>query len=61
MRFLSGLATDFAIFFTALLGAALITRYLLDRIVDVSLVDLIETAIAAGIIAVGRSLLGVRT
>ena len=60
MKFLTGLATDFAIFFTALLGAALLTRYLLDRVINVGLTDLIETAIAAGIIAIGRALLGVR-
>ncbi len=60
MRFLTGLATDFAIFFTALLGAALLTRYLLDRVVNVGLTDLIETAIAAALIAVGRAILGRR-
>lgn len=60
MRFLTGLATDFAIFFTALLGAALLTRYLLDRVVNVGLADLIETAIAAALIAVGRAILGRR-
>jgi len=61
VKFLTGLATDFAIFFTALLGAALLTRYLLDRVVNASLADLIETAIAAGIIAAGRAILGVRS
>lgn len=61
MKFLTGLATDFAIFFTALLGAALLTRYLLDRVVTASLTDLIETAIAAGLIAVGRAIVGVRS
>ncbi|MBC7159783.1 MAG: hypothetical protein H5U21_06995 [Porphyrobacter sp.] len=54
------MATDFAIFFTALLGAALLTRYLLDRVVNVGLTDLIETAIAAALIAVGRAILGGR-
>jgi len=58
---MTGLATDFAVFFTALLGATLLTRYLLDRVVSVSLPDLIESAIAAGLISVGRAIVGVRS
>ena len=58
MRFLTALATDFAVFFTALVGARLITGWLLSRALGFSLNDLIETAIAAAIIALGRVLLG---
>lgn len=60
MKFITQFATDFAIFFTALVGARLLTRYILDRAIDVSLTDLIETAIAAALIAGGRMLLGKR-
>jgi len=58
MRFLTALATDFAVFFTALVGARLLTRYLLARAIGFSLTDLIEIAIAAALIALGRVLLG---
>ena len=58
MRFLTALATDFAVFFTALVGARLLTSWLLSRGIGFSLDDLIETAIAAAIIALGRVLLG---
>ena len=58
MRFVTGLATSFAIFFTALVGARLLTRYLLSRGVTVGMNDLIEIAIGAAIIALGATLLG---
>jgi hypothetical protein len=60
VRFISQFATDFAIFFTALVGARLLTRYILDRGISISLTDLIETAIAAALIATGRVVLGKR-
>lgn len=58
MKFLTALATSFAIFFTALVGARLLTRYLLSRGVTVGMNDLIEIAIGAAIIALGQTLLG---
>jgi len=57
LRAISQLASNFAIFFTALVGARLVARYVLGRAVDFSMTDLVETAIAAGLIAVGRMLL----
>ncbi|KHL25703.1 hypothetical protein PK98_03410 [Croceibacterium mercuriale] len=58
MKFVTSLATSFAIFFTALVGARLLTRYLLSRGVTVGMNDLIEIAIGAAIIALGATLLG---
>ena len=60
MRLVTRLATDFAVFFTALLGARLLTRYLLDRAISVSITDLIEIAIAGLLIALGRLIFGGR-
>ena len=58
MNLIARVGTDFALFFTSLVGAILLTRYILDRVIAVSLTDLIEAAIAALIIALGRTLLG---
>jgi hypothetical protein len=58
LKFLTALATSFALFFTALVGARLLTRYLLARSVTVGMNDLIEIAIGAAIIALGSTLLG---
>ncbi len=58
MRFISATATAFAVFFTALFGAKLLTSYMLDRTVSFVMRDLIEVAIAAAVIAVGRTILG---
>lgn len=58
MNLVTRVGTDFALFFTALIGAILLTRYILDRVIAASLTDLIEAAIAASIIALGRTLLG---
>ncbi|ARU15571.1 MAG: hypothetical protein CL820_08765 [Croceicoccus sp.] len=58
MNLVARVGTDFALFFTSLIGAILLTRYILDRVIAVSLTDLIEAAIAALIIALGRTLLG---
>lgn len=58
MNLVARIGTDFALFFTSLIGAILLTRYILDRVIAVSLTDLIEAAIAAAIIALGRTLLG---
>jgi len=60
VKFLTALATSFAIFFTALVGARLLTRYLLSRGISISMNDLIETAIGAALIATGQTLLGRR-
>ena len=51
MNLVARVGTDFALFFTSLIGAILLTRYILDRVIAVSLTDLIEAAIAALIIA----------
>ncbi len=58
MNLVARIGTDFALFFTSLIGAILLTRYILDRVIAVSLTDLIEAAIAALIIALGRTVLG---
>jgi len=58
MNLVARVGTDFALFFTSLIGAILLTRYILDRVIAVSLTDLIEAAIAALIIALGRTMLG---
>ena len=58
MNLVARVGTDFALFFTSLIGSILLTRYILDRVISVSLTDLIEAAIAALIIALGRTLLG---
>ncbi len=58
MNLVARVGTDFALFFTSLIGAILLTRYILDRVIAVSLTDLIEAAIAALIIALGWTLLG---
>ena len=58
MNLVARVGTDFALFFTSLIGAILLTRYILDRVIAVSLTDLIEAAIAELIIALGRTLLG---
>jgi hypothetical protein len=60
VRFITQLASDFAIFFTALVGARLAARYILSRAIDFSMTDLVEAAIAAALIAAGRALLGKR-